>query len=63
VLLGIDGLDKRDQIYGKIKVNVELDGPDLTEEQRVFLSEQVKRSPVFNLIALAHEMDTSLKIR
>ena len=63
VLLGIDGLDKRDQMYGKIKVSVEIDGPDLTEEQRVFLSEQVKRSPVFNLVALAHEMDTSLNIR
>jgi uncharacterized OsmC-like protein len=63
VLLGIDGLDKRDQIYGKIAVNVEIEGPDLTEDQRVFLNEQAKRSPVFNLVALAHEMDTTLSIR
>jgi len=63
VFLGIDGLDKRDQIYGKITINVEIQGPDLTEKQRVFLSEQAKRSPVFNLVALAHEMETTLSIR
>jgi uncharacterized OsmC-like protein len=63
VLLGIDGLDKRDQTYGKIAIEVEIEGPDLTEKQRIFLSEQTKRSPVFNLVALAHEMDTTLKIR
>ena len=63
VFLGIDGLDKRDQIYGKIAVNVEIEGPDLTEEQSVFLSEQAKRSLIFNLVALAHEVDTMLRIR
>lgn len=63
VLLGIDGLDKREQIYGKISVTVEIEGPDLTEKQRVFLTEQTKRSPVFNLIALAHDLDTTLTIR
>lgn len=63
VLLGIDGLDKRDQIYGNIAIDVEIEGPNLTEQQRVFLSEQTKRSPVFNLVALAHKMDTTIKIR
>lgn len=63
VLLGIDGLDKRDQTYGNIKIDVEIEGPDLTEKQREFLSEQTKRSPVFNLVALGHEMDTTLSIR
>ena len=63
VLLGIDGLDKRDQIYGSISIDVEIEGPNLTEKQRLFLSEQTKRSPVFNLIALAQKMDTTLTIR
>lgn len=63
VLLGIDGLDKRNQVYVNITVDVEIEGPDLTEKQRVFLSEQTKRSPVFNLVALAHKMDTTIKIR
>ncbi|MDX2481257.1 MAG: OsmC family protein [Desulfuromusa sp.] len=63
VLLGIDGLDKRDQIYGNIAINVEIEGPNLTEKQRLFLSQQAKRSPVFNLIALAQKMDTTLTIR
>jgi len=63
VLLGIDGLDKRNQTYGNIAIDVEIEGPGLTEKQRIFLSEQTKRSPVFNLVALAHEMDTTLSIR
>ncbi len=63
VLLGIDGVEKRDQIYGKIAINVEIEGPHLTEKERLFLSEQVKRSPVFNLVALGHDMDTTLRIR
>lgn len=63
VLLGIDGVDKRDQIYGKIEIDVEIKGPNLTEKQRIFLSEQTKRSPVFNLVALAQEMDTTIRIR
>lgn len=63
VLLGIDGLEKRGEIYGEIAIDVEIEGPDLTEKQRIFLSEQTKRSPVFNLVALAHEMNTTLKIR
>lgn len=63
VLLGIDGIDQRDQMYDKIVINVEIEGPDLTEEQRLFLSKQVKRSPMFNLVGLAHDMDTTVKIR
>jgi len=63
VLLGIHGIDQRDQIYGKITIEAEIEGPDLTEDQRAFLSEQIKRSPVFNLVALAHDMDTTLEFR
>ena len=63
VFMGIGGLDQRDQIFGSISIEVEIEGPNLTEPQRRFLSEQIKRSPVFNLVALAHDMDTTLTIR
>lgn len=63
VLVGIDGLEKRNQIYENISIDVEIEGSNLTEKQRLFLSEQTKRSPVFNLIALAQKMDTTLTIR
>lgn len=63
VLLGIDDVDKREEMYGKISMSVEIEGPTVTEEHRLFLSEQLKRSPVFNLVGLAHEMDSTIKIR
>lgn len=63
VLLGIDDVDKRNEMYGNISINVEIEGPALTEEQRLFLSAQLKRSPVFNLVGLAHEMDSTINIR
>lgn len=62
VLLDIEDLDKRDEMYGSITIDVEITGPDLTEKHRVFLNEQLKRSPVFNLVGLAHKMDTTVNI-
>jgi hypothetical protein len=62
VLLDIEELDKRDEMYGSITIDLEIDGPDVTEEQRKFLSEQLKRSPVFNLVGLAHTMETTVNI-
>jgi len=63
VFLGIDSIDKRDQIFGRISVDVEIEGAGLTEKERVFLSEQAMRSNVFNLIALGHDVETTLSIK
>ena len=63
VLVGLKDLDQRDEIYGKIIVDVELEGPNLSEADRAFLAKQAKRSPAFNLIALAHDIEPSLSIR
>ena len=53
----------RTEMYGNLSIEVEISGPDLTEEQRIFLSEQLKRSPVYNLIGLAHEMNTTVQVK
>jgi uncharacterized OsmC-like protein len=63
LFVGIKGLDKRNEIYGDITVDVELEGQNLTEDDRVFLAEQAKRSPAFNLIDLAHDIVPILKIK
>lgn len=63
VLLGIHDVEQRDDMYEEISIQVAIEGPDLTEKQRRFLSEELKRSPVFNLVALSHEMDTVVRIR
>ena len=63
VLLAIEDVEKRTEMYGNLSIEVEISGPDLTEEQRIFLSEQLKRSPVYNLIGLAHEMNTTVQVK
>jgi len=63
VFLGIDSIDKRDQIFGKITVDIEIEGAGLTEKERTFLSKQAMRSNVFNLIALAHDVETTVSIK
>jgi len=63
VLLDIEDLEKRHEMYGSITIDMEIEGPDVTEEQRLFLSEQLKRSPVFNLVGLAHTIDTKVNIK
>ncbi|MEJ2111208.1 MAG: OsmC family protein [Acidobacteriota bacterium] len=63
IFAGAKGLDQRDEIYGDITIDVELEGDNLTENDRVFLTKQAKRSPVFNLIALAHDIEPMLTIK
>lgn len=63
VLLAIEDVENRTEMYQSISIEVEVSGPNVTEEQRIFLSEQLKRSPVFNLIGLAHDMDTTVHVR
>jgi uncharacterized OsmC-like protein len=62
VFAGIKDLDQRDEIYGRIVIEVELEGENLTSAERDFLAEQAKRSPAFNLIALAHEIEPTVTI-
>ena len=63
VLAGVSDLDQRDEIYGQIKIDVEIEGPNLTEADRMFLTEQALRSPVYNLIVLAHDAKPHLTIK
>lgn len=63
VLLDIQDLDQRTEMYGPLTIEVQLEGDNLTESDRRFLAEQAKRSPVFNLITLAHDAEPHLTIR
>jgi uncharacterized OsmC-like protein len=62
VFAGVKDLDQRDEIYGQITIDVELEGDDLTEADRDLLAKQAMRSPAFNLIALAHDIQPKLTI-
>ncbi len=63
VFAGVKDLDQRNEIYGQISIDVELEGRNLTEADREFLSTQAMRSPAFNLIALAHDIEPNLTIK
>jgi len=56
VLLDLADLEQRHDMYGPLQINVQIEGDSLTEADRRFLEEQALRSPVFNLIALDHDV-------
>jgi uncharacterized OsmC-like protein len=62
VFAGVKDLDKRDEIYGQITIDVELEGKNLTEADRDLLATEAMRSPALNLIALAHDIEPELTI-
>ena len=62
VFAGVKDLDQRDEIYGRVTIDVELEGDNLTEADRDFLAKEAMRSPAFNLIALAHDITPNLTI-
>ncbi len=63
VFLGLKDLDERDEIFGQISIDVEIEGPDLSEADRKLLAQHAKRSVVFNLVALAHDTEPTVTIR
>lgn len=62
VFAGVQDLDQRDETYGQITIDVELEGDNLTQADRDLLATQAMRSPAFNLIALAHDIEPKLTI-
>lgn len=62
VLLNIQDLEKRYEMYGQLRIEVQLEGDHLTDSDRKFLAEQAKRSPVFNLITLSHDVEPAVTI-
>lgn len=55
VLFGIHDVDRADEMYERPRIEVEVTGDDLTDEDRERIREFPKRSPVYNLVTLAHE--------
>lgn len=50
VPLGIRGVDAADTIYGDLRIDVDVEGEALGEEEFTRIRAMVRRSPVFNLV-------------
>ncbi|RKD94695.1 OsmC family protein [Halopiger aswanensis] len=53
MLFGIHEIDRADEMYGELEIDVEVTG-DLTPEERTLVREYPKRSPVYTLVTLEH---------
>lgn len=63
VLLGIHDADRSDETYDDIEIDIEVSGTGLTEADAETLRKGALRSPVFNLMALSHEMSPEVRLK
>ena len=63
VFLGIHDVERSDETYDDIEIDIEVSGPGLTEEDAETLRQGALRSPVFNLMALSHEMSPEVRLK
>lgn len=63
VLFGIHDLDRADEMYGGLEIDVEVTGENLSDEDIKRVSEYPRRSPVYNLVTGAHPSDPDVIVR
>lgn len=63
VFLGIHDVERSEETYDNFEIDVEVSGPGLTEEDAETLRRGALRSPVFNLMALSHEMSPDVRLK
>lgn len=54
LLFGIHDVDRADEMYDEPGIEVEVTGENITDDERAKIAEFPKRSPVYNLVTLAH---------
>jgi uncharacterized OsmC-like protein len=63
VVLMIHDIEDSENTFENIRVEIEVSGDDLSEADAELLAEGAKRSPVWNLMHLAHEMEPIVDIQ
>lgn len=61
VLLGLHDLDRAENTFEDVHIDVEVEGDDLTDESFARIEDLVQRSPVYNLICLSNTCETSVE--
>ncbi|RXK50166.1 OsmC family protein [Halorientalis pallida] len=62
VLFGIHDTDRADEMFDEPIIEVEVTGSDLSDEDVERIREYPKRSPVYNLVTLAHPNDPAVTV-
>jgi uncharacterized OsmC-like protein len=62
VVLLIHDVDRADEAFDDIRVEIEVAGEDLTEKDAEVLTTGAKRSPVWGLMHFAHELEPAVSI-
>ncbi|MFW6376611.1 MAG: OsmC family protein [archaeon] len=57
VLFHIHDVDRSDETFDDIRVEIEIAGDDLSNEEADLLAAGARRSPVWNLMRSAHDME------
>ncbi|MFO7926150.1 MAG: OsmC family protein [Halobacteriota archaeon] len=63
VVLMIHDVDRSDGTFDDIRVEIEVGGATLTDEEADILAAGARRSPVWNLLRLAHDMALIASVR
>jgi uncharacterized OsmC-like protein len=63
VVLMINDIEDSENTFDDIRVEISVSGEDLSEEDAEVLAEGAKRSPVWNLMHLSHEMEPVVDVR
>ncbi|XVH30437.1 OsmC family protein [Haloferacaceae archaeon DSL9] len=63
MLFGVHDVDRADEMYGELEIDVDVVGDDLTDEEIAKVEAYYKRSPVYTLVTLAHPNEPRVTVR
>ncbi|WP_276249241.1 OsmC family protein [Haloarcula rara] len=62
VVLMIHDVEQSAEMFDDIRVEIAIDGEDLSDEDAAILAEGAKRSPVWSLLRFAHDMEPAVTV-
>lgn len=63
MILLIHDVDRSDETFGDVRIGIKVSGENLTDEEADVLAAGARRSPVWNLMRLAHEMEPVVTVK
>lgn len=63
MLFDVHGVDKADEMYGELQIDVTVTGTDMTDTEIEKVKTYYERSPVYTLVTLAHPNEPSVTVR
>jgi hypothetical protein len=63
MLFGIHGVDRADEMYGELQIDVDVTGTGLSDDDVEKVKEYYRRSPVYTLVTLAQPNQPNVTVR